>query len=74
MLAPWVLFLRVMIVTSSMPALAWTAVPALTPVPTALSAPLNNRAKNDEKSDRRMPVTFFVAETRDLYYNTVSYE
>ena len=49
MLAPWVLFLRVMIVTSSMPALAWTAVPALTPVPTALSAPLNNRARKTTK-------------------------
>ena len=42
MLAPWALSLRVMIVTSSMPALAWTAVPALTPVPTALSTPLSN--------------------------------
>ena len=168
MLAPWVLFLRVMIVTSSTPALAWTAVPALTPVPTALSAPLNNRARKTTKrvtgerppdtrkhtvlpvsirlkstektpacvsmwaffrpisariyfgktaSHRKrarlvqsrgaspqaywmsvkaaqrwgcakrafcgvcflmpgglMPVTFFVAETRDLYYNTISYE
>ena len=49
MLAPWALSLRVMIVTSSMPVPAWTAVLAAIPAPTALSAPLNNRARKTTK-------------------------
>ena len=51
MLAPWALSPRAMIVTSSTPTPAWTAVLAAIPVPTVLSAPLSNQ-ENGKESDR----------------------
>ena len=46
MLAPLALSLRAILSSSSTPVLAWTAVPAQIPAPTALSLPLNNQNSN----------------------------
>ena len=63
MLAPSALSLRVIPSSSSMPVLAWTAVPAQIPAPTALSLPLNNQNSNIKTPDV-CPVFFFTDERR----------
>jgi hypothetical protein len=60
MLAPLVLSLRVTISSSSTLVLAWTAVPAQIPAPTALSLPLNNQNSNT-KNTGQLSGVFCVA-------------
>ena len=55
---PWVLSLRAMIVTSSMPVPAWTAVLAAIPAPMALSALLNNYIARTKNTGAFAPVFF----------------
>ena len=58
MLAPLALSLRAILSSSSMPVLAWTAVPAQIPAPTALSLPLNNQNSNIKNTGLARPVFF----------------
>jgi hypothetical protein len=70
MLAPSALSLRVIPSSSSMPVLAWTAVPAQIPAPTALSLPLNNQNRTKNTG---LLSGVFLTHRKETYYG-LSYQ